>query len=132
MTCKILFFDLKDCEQEYFNNCRFNSFDIKFFQDNFNNDILKKLETDDFETRMMICTGEESQITSDMLMKFKNLRLIARRGANCSNIDLQFCRDNNIAVINVENNNGNCEKLLNATFAGMSSFLCGGKENRVV
>ena len=132
MTCKILFFDLEDCERYFFEDCQFNNFDIKFFQCRLDERTINRLEPEDFQERMMICVNDKSKITSDIISKFKNLRLISTRGANYKHIDLPACADNNIAVINVEDDNETCEDILKKAFAGMTSYLCGGKDFRIL
>ena len=67
----------------------------------------------------------------NIINQFKNLRLISTRTRDFGHIDLQSCLNNNIAIVNVENES-DCENNLAETFAGMSSYLCGCKDYRIL
>lgn len=133
MGCKLLFFDYRDVEKSFFVNNYLNNFDITFFSSSINDESIDNLSQSELDKTVMISVRELSMLTPYVISRFKNLRLISLRSDNYNNIDLIYCFNNNIALINVESANSlSVEKLLKTTFAGMTNFLCGGKEHRVV
>lgn len=131
MTCKVYFFNLTDCEKNFFETNKYDIFDIVFFETDLNETTIEQLIKDDLDSVMMLCINQNSKITQNMLKKFKNLRLISTRTKAIDNIDISACFENNIAIANVENE-GDCCENLKTVFAGMSSYLCGSKDYRII
>ncbi len=102
MSCKMLFFDYRDSEKKFFEENKFENYDIKFFTESLNEETLKMLDEDDFEKAMIISVFISSTITQDIIEKFKNLRVISTRSTGYDHIDLNSCINKNIALINVE------------------------------
>ena len=44
MACKMLIFDLRETEKNYFNQNNFEYFEIKFFQESLNEETVKKFQ----------------------------------------------------------------------------------------
>ncbi len=133
MACRVLFFDLTPEEKLYFNNNKHDYFNIEFLETSLNSETINCLRDNDFENTIMISIRPSSNVTSEIISRFKNLRLIALRSQEYNFIDWRYCLNHNIAVINVETLSQNSvDYILKESFAGMTSFLCGGKDNRVV
>ena len=134
MACKTLFFDFRKEEKHFFEVNKTDNLDIKFFVWSLNSETVKNLAQEDFDSAVMISVYKTSEINKEILSRFKNLRLIAVRCEDYSNIDVGYCFNNNIALINVEcfEDPHSAEYILKTAFYAMSDFLCGGKSNRVV
>ena len=96
----IIFYDFRDAEEEYFKHHPNDDFDIKFIKSALN-DNTEVDEYDSAETSI-ISIFMTSQITSTVLDKFKNLRIIATRTTGYDHIDIDECAKRNIRVLNVE------------------------------
>lgn len=133
MVCKLLFFEYKDDERSFFINNDLVNFDIKFFPNAINDVSIDNLSQNELNETVMLSVNESSVLTPYVISRFKNLRLISVRSCDYNNIDLVYCFNNNIALINVEKSKDkNPDEVLKESFAGMANFLCGGKEYRVV
>lgn len=134
MACRILFFDHTLLEKRFFEVNKFDNFDIKFFEWELNKDTVGNLAQEDLDNTVMINIYKNSVVDSQVMSKFKNLRLVAVRSEDYDNVDVGYCLNNNIALINVEyiEDPHSMEYRLKASFRGMADFLCGGKSNRVV
>lgn len=133
MVCKVLFFDLHECERKYADEIKSDYFSIEYFERSLNNETIDCLRDSDFENTVMISVRPPSKLGADIISRFKNLRLIASRAQEYNYIDWRYCLNNNIALINVETNRDNSpEYILHKSFEGMTNFLCGGKDYRVV
>lgn len=97
---KMLMFDFRDSEKEFFDNNKLVDFDLSFIGEPLNADYKlteeQKLETD------IISVFRSSNLTDKVLKQFKNLRIIATRSYGYGHIDLDYCIEHNIAVLNVE------------------------------
>lgn len=97
---KMLMFDFRDTEKEFFDNNELVDFDLSFIGEPLNADYKlteeQKLETD------IISVFRSSNLTDKVLKQFKNLRIIATRSYGYGHIDLDYCIEHNIAVLNVE------------------------------
>ena len=132
MVCKILFFDYKESDKPYFDKNPLDNFEIKFIENSLNND-KNMLSSEECEKTTAISVDTNSKISRDVIEKFKNLRVIATRSKDFSHIDIPYCVERNIAVVNVEDYKPDCDYYnLNATFKGITAVLCGAKEYRVV
>jgi len=97
---KTLFFDYRESEKQFFKTNQFKDYDIKFYKNNLTENT-KLTEEELTETEVLsifVC----SQITENIINKFKNLRIIATRSSGYNHIDLKACEAKNIAVVNVE------------------------------
>lgn len=103
MTCRMLFFDFRESEKNFFENHEFCNYDIKFFSEPLNEEMLPKLTDEDFEKTRFISVFISSSIDEKVINRFKNLRGIMTRSTGYDHIDIQSCLAKNIALINVEN-----------------------------
>ena len=97
---KMLMFDFRETEKEFFENNDLVEFDLSFIEEPLNADFeltdKQKNETD------IISVFRSSNLTDKVLEQFKNLRIISTRSYGYSHIDLDYCIEHNIAVLNVE------------------------------
>ena len=97
---KMLMFDFRETEKEFFENNDLVDFDLSFIEEPLNADFeltdKQKNETD------IISVFRSSNLTDKVLEQFNNLRIISTRSYDYSHIDLDYCIEHNIAVLNVE------------------------------
>ncbi len=96
----IIFYDFRDSEKEYFVNHPNNDFNIKFVKTPLNDDT--EISEHDAQETCIISIFTTSKITSTVLNKFKNLRMIATRSTGYDHINIDECAKRNIRVVNVE------------------------------
>ena len=111
MACKMLIFDLRETEKNYFNQNNFENFEIKFFQKSLNEETVKKIPKEDLENALIISVFTTSEITEKVIENFKNLRIVSTRSTGCEHIDFKPCINKNIAIINVEKYGNNCNRI---------------------
>ena len=94
---KILFFDTKDYEEKFFTENINKNNTLIFKNESLDeNSILTK---DDLSCEVLsIFTG--SRVTSNVLKKFENLKIILTRSVGYSHIDTDYCKENNIVIAN--------------------------------
>lgn len=97
---KMLIFDFRESEKEFFNNNEFKDFEITFINEPLNS--LTQLTEEQWNETDIISVFISSSVTEDVIHKFKNLRIIATRSTGYDHIDIQCCAGKNIAVFNVE------------------------------
>ena len=97
---KMLMFDFRDSEKKFFKNNEFPDFDITFIPEPLNE--MSKLTREQYEETDVISVFISSNLTEDVLSKFKNLRVVATRSTGYNHIDVKYCSQHNIAVFNVE------------------------------
>ncbi len=96
----IMFFDYRESEKEYFENHPNDDFNIKFIEEPLNEDT----EISDYDSKetCVISVFMTSKITSRVLDKFRNLRVITTRSTGYDHINIDECAKRNIRVLNVE------------------------------
>lgn len=97
---RMLIFDFRESEKEFFEKNEFIDFDITFINEPLN-DITQLTEEQKNETSL-ISIYRSSNLTAKVLNQFKNLRIIATRTYGYGHIDIDYCIEHNIAVLNVE------------------------------
>ena len=97
---KMLFFDLRDSEKDFFNNNSFTDFDITFKKEALTEK--SKLSSEEYTNTCILCVYRSSILTEKVLSRFKNLRIIATRSHGFTHIDIEYCIKNRINVFNVE------------------------------
>ena len=94
MTCKMLFFDYRDSEKQFFEKFKDVSvFDLKFFNHPLNEETVETLSEEDLAQTMIVSVFTTSHITKKVLDKFKNLRIISTRSTGVNHIDAKPCID---------------------------------------
>lgn len=97
---KMLLFDFRDSEREFFDRNEFKDIDIEFIHEPLNE--MTQLTEEQLNDTDVISVFITSDITKSVIDKFKNLRVIATRSTGYNHIDIKCCKDNNISVFNVE------------------------------
>ena len=97
---KMLIFDFRESEREFFENNEFTDFDITFIAEPLNS--LTQLTEEQWNETDVVSVFITSAVTEEVIHKFKNLRIVATRSTGYEHIDLKCCAGNNIAVFNVE------------------------------
>ena len=103
MTIKMLVFDIRENEREYFNSDRFQNFDIKFYKNCLNEETIKDISQYDLDTTMVISVFLDSELTEKVINSFKNLRIISTRSSGIEHINKAAAISKNIDIVNVEN-----------------------------
>lgn len=98
---KMLVFDYKDSEKSFFKELKLDNFEIKLFSESLNEYTLKNISCEDKENAEILSTFITSQVTKNVINEFKNIKLIATRSTGYNHIDLDECKNRNIAVANV-------------------------------
>lgn len=96
---KMLMFDFRESEKDYFNKNNLPDFEIEFVKEPLNE--LSQLSENQLNETDAISVFITSKVTEEVIKKFKNLRIIATRSTGYNHIDLEYCIKNNIAVFNV-------------------------------
>lgn len=97
----MLIFDYKDTEKYFFEE-GIEDFDIKFFEDSLNEQTVENLSDEDKTETTVLSVFINSEISSDVLNKFHNLRIIATRSTGINHIDVEACNRRHIKILNVE------------------------------
>ncbi len=97
---KMLMFDFRESEKDFFNTNELKDFDITFIKSPLNEKI--KLTEEQYNETVILSVFTTSDLTEKVLKKFKNLRIISTRSTAYSHIDIDYCIKHNIAVLNVE------------------------------
>ena len=97
---KMLLFDFRESEKDFFENNRLNDFDITFIKEPLNKET--ELSEKQYAETDIISVFTTSTVSRDILEKFRNLRIISTRSSAHDHIDLDYCTEHNIAVFNIE------------------------------
>lgn len=97
---KMLMFDYRDSEREYFERNELPDFEITFIHEPLNE--MSSLSQEQYDETDVISVFISSTVSEEVLKRFKNLRVVATRSTGYNHIDVKYCSQNNIAVFNVE------------------------------
>lgn len=97
---KILFYDTKKFELDYLLEHNLEEIEPYFFKNLLNESTYIDEKYLDSEA---ISVFVSSQLNREVLSKFKNLKFIFLRSVGYSNVDLKYCKENNIYVFNTPN-----------------------------
>lgn len=97
---KMLMFDFRDSEKDFFDKNELLDFDITFFDSPLNDKV--RLTEEQLNETVVLSVFTTSNLTADVLKKFKNLRIVSTRSTAYSHIDINYCIEHNIAVLNVD------------------------------
>ena len=98
---KMLFFEEKETERNYFETNELPDFEITRFETPLNKDT--ELTEEQYRETVVLNVFINSEITEEVISKFKNLMIITTRSTGYNHIDIDVCKKRNIAVINAEN-----------------------------
>lgn len=94
---KILFYDVRDNEIEYLKKFCNTKYDYELIQESL--DDRSKITKERQEAEIISCFTF-SRVTAEILKQFPNLKLIALRCVGFDHIDIDYCKEHNIAVVN--------------------------------
>ena len=97
---KMIMFDFRESEKQFFKQNDFPDFEITFIAEPLNE--FTELTEEQLNETDIVCVFINSEITESVISKFKNLRVIATRSTGYNHIDIRYCTQNNISVFNVE------------------------------
>ena len=97
---QMLMFDFRDSEKDFFEENEFQDFEITYIKEPLNE--MTNLSDKQYEETDVISVFITSEVTENVIKRFKNLRVIATRSTGYNHIDIKYCTQNNIAVFNVE------------------------------
>lgn len=97
---KIIFYDIKKSELNYLTEKSIDNFEAYFFKNPLNNSTYIDEKYLDTEALSVFVTSE---LNNNVLAKFKKLKFIFLRCVGYSNIDLSYCKENNIHIFNTPN-----------------------------
>lgn len=103
MSIKMLMFDFREEEQEYFDREKTEDFDIIFFKESLNSETAQNLPYEVRQNATVISVFIESKIDKEVIDLFPNLMIISTRSTGFNHIDLEEAKKQNIKVLNVEN-----------------------------
>lgn len=102
MAIKMLVFDFRENEHKFFEGKTFENFDITFYKDSLNTEMLNNISQEDKDNTAVISVFINSEVTEEVINAFKNLRIISTRSTGVDHINQKAAMEKNIAVINVE------------------------------
>lgn len=95
---KIVFFNITEEDENYFTDKLFGKFDLLFFDKSINN---IKFTEEILESNIISCFTI-SQLNKEILEKFKKLEMIILRCVGFNNIDIEYCKQKGIKVLNAK------------------------------
>lgn len=102
MAIKMLVFDYRESEKEFFGTHELNNFEITFFNESLNDETVAELPKEILNNTNVISVFVNSEVSENVINAFKNLRIISTRSTGVEHINLRAAEDKNISVINVE------------------------------
>lgn len=102
MTIKMLVFDYRDSEKNFFGTNELENFEITFYSESLNDETINDISKDDLDNAMVISVFVNSEVTENVINSFKNLRIISTRSTGANHINKLAAAEKNIAVVNVE------------------------------
>lgn len=94
---KIIFFDVKDNESEQLTNFCEKKFEYRLLAQPLND---KTQLTEEIKQADVISFFTFSRVDAEILKQFPNLKLIALRSVGFNHVDINYCKENNIQVVN--------------------------------
>lgn len=101
MAIKMLMFDFRDSEKEFFNKENLENFDITFFKESLNEDFVSALTPEQLEQTTVISVFIDSEVTQNVINAFKNLRIISTRSTGINHINHRAAVEKNIDILSV-------------------------------
>lgn len=95
----VAFFDVKDIEREYLYKYRPDNCEFVMIADSLHKNLEEVI--DQVKNAEIVSVFTSSSAPSSLLKQFPNLKLVTTRSTGFNNVDLDYCRENNIPVVNV-------------------------------
>lgn len=103
MTLNMLVYEYREVEEKFFREHEFSNFNISFYTECLNPESVKNIPEEIRDNTNVISVFINSVIDESVINSFKNLRIISTRSTGYDHIDINACKNKNIAVVNVEN-----------------------------
>lgn len=103
MAIKMIIFEYRESEKNFFKENKLENFDITFIQDSLNDETVNNLTEEQLNNTSVISVFLDSEVTKNVIDSFKNLRIISTRSSSISHINHKAAVDKNIDVINIDN-----------------------------
>lgn len=103
MTIKVLLFDYKPSEEDFFKKNKLEGFDVHFFEESLNEITVENLPEHLKKEATVVSVFITSSINDAVLSNFPNLKILSTRSTGYDHIRLEDCKNKNIKVLNVEN-----------------------------
>lgn len=103
MAVNMIVFEYRDEEKKFFEDKKFDNFNIIFYEDCLTPEFVKTLPQDVKDEAAIISVFINSEVDKDVINSFKNLRIISTRSTGYDHINIETAKGRNIAVVNVEN-----------------------------
>lgn len=94
---KIIFFDVRENEIEQIKNSCNGTYDYELTAERLDN---KTVLSDEIKQADVISTFTFSRVDAQVLKQFPNLKLIALRCVGFNHIDIEYCKEHNIQIVN--------------------------------
>ena len=94
---KIIFFDVRDSEKEQLENFCDGKYEFQMIPERLDENTPL---TDEIKNADVISCFTFSRVSANVLKQFPNLKLIALRSVGFNHIDIDYCKNNNIQVVN--------------------------------
>lgn len=94
---KIIFFDVRENEVEPISESCKDKYEFKLIPESLDD---RTVLTDEIKEADAISFFTFSRVTADILRQFPNLKLVALRSVGFNHIDIEYCKINNIQVVN--------------------------------
>lgn len=102
MALKMLVFDYRESEKEFFGTHELDNFDISFYSESLNDETITQIPQEHLDSTCIISVFVDSEVTENVINSFKNLRIISTRSTGVDHINQKAANAKNIAVVNVE------------------------------
>ena len=79
MAIRLLVFDFRESEKDFFRSHELENFDITFFAESLNEQTVKNLSQELLDNTPVISVFINSEVTEEVINSFKNLRIISTR-----------------------------------------------------
>lgn len=103
MAVNMIVFEYRDEEKKFFEDKKFDNFNLIFYEDCLNADFVKTIPEDVKDGATIISVFINSDVNEEVINSFKNLRIISTRSTGYDHISINTAKNRNIAVVNVEN-----------------------------
>lgn len=94
---KIIFFDVRESETEQIKSLCNNNYEYQLLAERLDD---KTQLSDEIKQADVISCFTFSRVSADVLKQFPNLKLIALRSVGFNHIDIDYCKEHNIQVVN--------------------------------
>ncbi len=97
---KIVYFDVENYEEKFLNDNNRDKYDYILVSEELNDLLQLK---DEYKDADIISVFTTSRVNRKILEQFTNLKLIALRSVGFNHVDIDYCREHGIAVVNSPN-----------------------------